>query len=247
MNPDIHSSGPSPSLNPGVGVWVWGGGRRPWVWASEFRGAAPGTPTRRQPAPPRAPAPASPVPDPGFGPALPAPGSSPPSSRPSPLLFLRLPSPSLLPAPLSLLPVARTHPRLGLLSLSPAPFSPPPGAGVSCGGPAVPPGLPSGPGPPGARSRAGAGAEGAVEGEFWGGGPRRGRGAGGRGPQGPPQLWTSGCWGRPLRAGAGGPWDWWVGRLGAQASLPAPGTPVGAVGGSREAEGSRTSGTFCSR
>ena len=41
--------------------------------------------------------------------------------------------------------------------------------------------------------------------------------------------------------------DWWVGSLGALANLPVAETPVGVAGGSREAEGSKTSGTFCSR
>ena len=41
--------------------------------------------------------------------------------------------------------------------------------------------------------------------------------------------------------------DWWVGSLGALANLPVVETPVGVAGGSREAEGSKTSGTFCSR
>lgn len=41
--------------------------------------------------------------------------------------------------------------------------------------------------------------------------------------------------------------DWWVGNLGALANLPVAETPVGVAGGSREAEGSKTSGTFCSR
>lgn len=97
-----------------------------------------------------------------------------------------------------------------------------------------------------------------VAGRGWGGGssgPGEFGGevtGGGRGEQGgglrpPPQLWTSGCWGRPLRAGAGEAWGWWVGSPGALASLPVPETPVGEVGGSREAEGSKTSGTFCNR
>lgn len=36
-------------------------------------------------------------------------------------------------------------------------------------------------------------------------------------------------------------------QAGALASLPVAETPVGGVGGSREAEGSKTSGTFCNR
>lgn len=97
--------------------------------------------------------------------------------------------------------------------------------------------------------RAGVGAEGAAApASLVGGVTRRGGGAEqGGGLRAPPQLWTSGCWGRPLQAGAGGALDWWLGNLGALANLPVAETPVGVAGGSREAEGSKTSGTFCSR
>lgn len=115
----------------------------------------PAPPSRRRP-PPGPPLlspgssllPSSPLPSPLLH-SAPAPRSASVSLRPqllpvpplfSPPLPPRLPSPSLPPSlpPFSLLPppsLAHTHPRLGLLSLSPAPFSPPPGAGVSCGGP----------------------------------------------------------------------------------------------------------------
>lgn len=66
---------------------------------------------------------------------------------------------------------------------------------------------------------------------------RRGPGSPVGGPDGTPGL----------QAGAGGALDWWVGILGALANLPVAETPVGVAGGSREAEGSKTSGTFCSR
>lgn len=185
---------------------------------------------------------------------LPAPGSSPflLSSPPLPPAPLPQPPPSL---PLLPPPSSRIHTPAwaSSLSLSGSIFSAAGGRGLLWGCPGGTPGLPFSAGvnprrEPGGGLPGGVGAEGAAAPASLGGGShRRGEGRAGRGPRGPPQPWTSGCWGRPLRAGAGGAWGWWVGSPGALASLPVPETPVGEVGGSREAEGSKTSGTFCNR